>query len=397
MGVKTQVKYSIFLLVIVTGCLFLFFAGASYDEILSDKKKQSEILEKRIIETKNSISGYSTQSGRLRVEIDSIESAVSSLKSFLKNYEDETYMTPDQIAVETNMIIFLAEEVESIQESFRKRVINLYKKGKNYELELLLSAKTPNEYLRRNQYLQRFSQNRKKELRELKSKKFILEEKKKMVTLSTSSQRFYVETKRKDKAQLESRLKDLKSRQAELEYESSLIAAKVERYESQLNNVKNFINNLQQNSENFSGSKTIRENYDVSDLSNLKGNINLPLDIGVVNKEFNDTIDNATRTVSFNNGVNFSVAEGSKVYAVAGGVVTLTGTVPYYGKVIIITHDGGYKTVYACLSEVNVSIGDNVKPNHVIARSGSTIDGQILHFELWQSIAPVNPREWLKF
>jgi murein DD-endopeptidase MepM/ murein hydrolase activator NlpD len=121
------------------------------------------------------------------------------------------------------------------------------------------------------------------------------------------------------------------------------------------------------------------------------------LDIGVVNKEFNDTIDNATRTVSFNNGVNFSVAEGSKVYAVAGGVVTLTGTVPYYGKVIIITHDGGYKTVYACLSEVNVSIGDNVKPNHVIARSGSTIDGQILHFELWQSIAPVNPREGLKF
>lgn len=397
MKAKTQLKYTLFLSILVFGSLFIFFTGASFEEVLSDKKRQSEIIEKKILDTKNSASGYSLQSARLRMEIDSVESAINSLNIFLKNYENESYMTPDQIAVETNMIIFLAEEVDRIQESFRHKVTNLYKRGKNYELELLFSSKTPNEYLRRNQYLQRFSQSRKKELRDLKAKKFILEEKKNMLTLSTSSQRFYVESKRNDRNKLDTRLKELKSMQSNLEYETILIAAKVQRYEAQLNNVKNFISNFEMNEDNFTGSKSNRLSYESADLGSVKGNINFPVDIALVNKEFNDTIDNATKTVSFNNGINFSVAEGSKVYAVANGIVTLTGTVPYYGKVIIITHSSGYKSVYACINEFNVSPGDIIKLNQVIGKSGSTIDGQIFHFELWQNTSAVNPRDWLRF
>lgn len=55
--------------------------------------------------------------------------------------------------------------------------------------ELLLSSKNPNEYLEdATSICKSFHRTGKKELRELKSKKFILEEKKKMLTLSTSSQ-----------------------------------------------------------------------------------------------------------------------------------------------------------------------------------------------------------------
>lgn len=394
---KTQLKYSLFLTLLVFGSFFIFFLGATYDEILSDKKRQLENYERMINDTKSSATGYSSQSSRLRMQIDSVESAINSLNNFLKNYENETYMTPDQVAVETNMIIFLAEEVDRIQESFRHKVVNLYKKGKNYELELLLSSKTPNEYLRRNQYLQKFSQNRKKELRDLKSKKFILEEKRKMLELSTSSQRFYVESKRNEKAGLDNILKDLKNKQSKLEYETSLIAGKIARYEVQLNNVKNFVNNLEANEDKFNGSKTSRLNYESADLGASKSNINLPVDIGLISSGFGNNVNNSTNTISFNNGVDFSIAEGSKVYAVADGVVTLAGNAPYYGKVIIIKHENGYRSVYASLKETNVSIGDNVKLNQIIGKSGTTIDSQMLHFELWQNSSPLNPKEWLRF
>jgi murein hydrolase activator len=397
--VKTgiQIKYSIFLCILVFSSFFLFFAGATFEEIMADKRKQLDFTERKIIESKNSTGKFSTQGSILRMQIDSIESAINALNSFLKNYENETYMTPDQVAVETNMIIFLAEEVDRIQESFRQKVTNLYKRGKNYELELLLSAKTPNEYLRRNQYLQKFSQNRKKELRDLKSKKFILEEKRKMLSLSTSSQRFYVESKRKEKSLLEAALKDLKQQQNNLEAESSLFTAKIERYESQLNNIKNFINNFEANKENYKGSKSNRISYESADLGAVKGNINLPVDVGLITTGFGNIADNSTNTVWYNNGVNFSIASGSKVYAIAGGVVSLTGELPYYGKVIIIKHENGYRSVYSTLDEVNVSVGDNIKLNQVIGKTGSTIDGQMFHFELWQNSTPVNPREWLRF
>jgi len=306
-------------------------------------------------------------------------------------------MTPDQIAIETNMIIYLAEDVERIQQSFKNKVISLYKHGENYELELLLSSKTPNEYLRRNQYLQKFSQNRKKELRDLKAKKFILEEKRKMLTLSTSSQRFYVESKRNERSLLESRLKELKTLKGNTESESSLLAGRVTRYEDQLNNIRNFINNFENNRENFNESKYNRINYESTDLTQLKGNINLPIDLGLISTNFGNISDNKTLAISLNNGVDFSIARNSKVYAIADGTVSIVGDIPFYGRVIIITHSSGFRSVYASLNEVNVKAGDVIRLNQVIGKTGETLEGQTMHFELWQNSTPVNPREWLRF
>ncbi len=391
MGLSFTVKYCLFLLFV------LLISGATYEEILLDKKKQADHIDKDIIESKNSISKITSKTAFINQQIDSVESAISSINSFLKNYENESYMTPDQIAIETNMIIYLAEDVERIQESFRQKVVSLYKHGENYELELLLSSKNPNEYLRRNQYLQKFSQNRKKELRELKSKKFILEEKKKMLTLSTSSQRFYVEAKRNEKSVLDTRLKELKIQKSNSESESSLLAGKVTRYETQLNNVRNFISNFEANRDNLKESKYNRLSYESGDLTAAKGNLNLPVDLGLITTNFGNISDNKTLAISINNGVDFSIARGSKVYSIASGVVTMSGVIPFYGKVIIITHENGFRSVYASLSDVNVAVGDNIKLNQVIGKSGETLDGQTMHFELWQNAAPVNPREWLRF
>lgn len=375
----------------------LLLSGATYEEILQDKKKQADHIDKDIIESKNNITKISSKTAIINQQIDSVESAISAINSFLKNYENESYMTPDQIAIETNMIIYLAEEVDRIQESFKQKVVSLYKHGENYELELLLSSKTPNEYLRRNQYLQKFSQNRKKELRDLKSKKFILEEKKKMLTLSTSSQRFYVEAKRNEKNLLDSRLNELEILKSNSESESNLMAGKVTRYEAQLNNVRNFISNFENNHESFKESKYNRLSYESVDLAMVRGNINLPVDLGLITTNFGNISDNKTLAVSINNGVDFSIARSSKVYAIASGVVTMIGDIPFYGKVIIITHQSGYRSVYAVLSDVNVTIGDNIKLNQVIGKSGETLEGQTMHFELWQNSTPLNPREWLRF
>ncbi len=375
----------------------LVLTGATYEEILLDKKKQADNIERDIIESKSGITKITTRTAIINQQIDSVESAVNSINSFLKNYENESYMTPDQIAIETNMIIYLAEDVERIQQSFKNKVISLYKHGENYELELLLSSKTPNEYLRRNQYLQKFSQNRKKELRDLKAKKFILEEKRKMLTLSTSSQRFYVESKRNERSLLESRLKELRTLKSNTESESSLLAGRVTRYEDQLNNIRNFINNFESNRENFNESKYNRINYESTDLTQLKGNINLPIDLGLISTNFGNISDNKTLAISLNNGVDFSIARNSKVYAIADGTVSIVGDIPFYGRVIIISHSSGFRSVYASLNEVNVKAGDVIRLNQVIGKTGETLEGQTMHFELWQNSTPVNPREWLRF
>jgi septal ring factor EnvC (AmiA/AmiB activator) len=376
--------------------LFLFLIGASYDEILNDKNKQVEITRKEIEESKSLIRNNAAVLKNLENIIDSIQYQINSLDILLRDYQNEKFLSPKEIELESDTVVYLQGEVEKTQKSLQNKIVNLYKHGKNYELELLMSSRTPNEYLRRNEYLQKFAQSRKKEIQDLKNKRFLIEEKKKLLTLSTSSKRYYVETKRSERASLGEKLKLFYSKKEEIENESNINQSKISLLERELNNIKNFITNFSEHKKTFKGIKTSRINYPSEDLGKIKGTLNLPVEIGLIRTDFGENIDNKTASRFFNNGVDFSISKGSKVYAIANGTINLIGDVPYYGKVIIINHDNNYRTVYTVLDEVYVHPGDKVKLNQLIARSGETIVGQILHFEIWHEGIPLNPNEWLR-
>jgi murein DD-endopeptidase MepM/ murein hydrolase activator NlpD len=181
-----------------------------------------------------------------------------------------------------------------------------------------------------------------------------------------------------------------------IENQANINAERIRKYETQLNNAANFINNLTESKDKFIGSKINRLNYDSEDLNISKENLNPPIDIGLVFNTFGTNFNGATNTLSINNGVDFSVAKGSKVYAVAEGTVTIVGELPYYGKCVILKHGNGFRTLYASLSEVNVEPGSVVKLNQIIGKSGETLEGQTLHFEIWKDITPLNALEWLR-
>lgn len=378
--------------------IFAFLVlGASYEEILNDKNSQLENIKQDIEDSKKIIAENKNNTESLNRQIDSVNTELEALNKFLKDYENEKFLTALEIAQEANIVLFLEEEVEKIQESFRNKMVNLYKHGKNYELELLLSAKSPNEFLRRNQYLQKFSQNRLKELKELKTKKFILDEKKKMLNLSTSSQRFYVESRRNQRAQLEAKISELYKLKSELDDENKSNEYKIGLKQREHVNVQNFIKNFTEKKNTFKGSKTSRVNYPSQVFEQLKSLLNIPVDIGMVKNEFGEYTDNATSTVSFNNGIDFSIAKGSKVYSAANGTVEISGELPYYGRVVIVNHDNGYRTVYAILDKILVNPGDGVRTNQLLGRTGENQDGQTFHFEIWKDKTPLNPREWIRF
>ena len=88
-------------------------------------------------------------------------------------------------------------------------------------------------------------------------------------------------------------------------------------------------------------------------------------------------------------GVDICAAAGTPIYASAGGTVTKAGyeragAGTGYGYSIIISHSGGYTTVYAhCLSLV-VKSGQTVKQGQLIGYVGSTgrSSGNHCHFEI---------------
>ena len=95
----------------------------------------------------------------------------------------------------------------------------------------------------------------------------------------------------------------------------------------------------------------------------------------------------------FHYGVDLAADTGTTVSCFADGTVTAVGESSSYGKYCIVTHSGGYTTLYAHCSHITVSSGAEVARGEKIAEVGETgmATGPHLHFELHHNGAYLNP------
>ena len=99
-------------------------------------------------------------------------------------------------------------------------------------------------------------------------------------------------------------------------------------------------------------------------------------------------------------GVDFGARRGTPVVAAGDGRVLFAGRKGGYGKVVIIYHGQGYKTLYAHLSKFRRGIraGKRVRQGQVIGYVGSTglSTGPHLHFGLYKKGRAINPLSIVK-
>lgn len=100
------------------------------------------------------------------------------------------------------------------------------------------------------------------------------------------------------------------------------------------------------------------------------------------------------KTLALHAGVDYTVPEGSRVFATADGwVKEIALKRSSVGSYIIISHDNGYETQYNHLSKVSVKKGDFVRRGDIIALSGNTGLSLVphLHYEVKHNGMRVDP------
>ena len=79
------------------------------------------------------------------------------------------------------------------------------------------------------------------------------------------------------------------------------------------------------------------------------------------------------RTLKSHQGVDYTVGEGSSIFATADGVVKeISDKNSTLGKTIVIDHGNGYQTSYSHLLSVGVRRGQRVQRGDIIALSGNS-------------------------
>lgn len=372
--------------------IFLFCGLVDFD-FRTDKSNQLEIyrqelakIEKDILDTKSAITLNSEQ-------LKNYSAQVSAVADLLKKVQ------PDTLKEERAMILMDAqlkkvnEKLLNIKAKFGARVIWLYKNGENYESELLFSSKSLNDFYVRLAYLEKATKIRKSEIEKIRKEQKVLQEAKRIMTLSYGQKMKIIEGKSEDKQtlmekkiQFETKVKSLKYRVDELARRKDFLTKNIEAIESRLSD------------KSFDHYVTLDQtvNYDGQPVSTLKGKLILPVLSTFIMKDFGLGFNYNNRIYSYNTGIDVSISKGSEVKAIASGTVESIIFMPMYGNVVFINHGEGFKSVYGVIENIKVKPGDIVKAGNVIAYTSENENGQSFHFELWRWSRALDPKQWIK-
>ena len=99
------------------------------------------------------------------------------------------------------------------------------------------------------------------------------------------------------------------------------------------------------------------------------------------------------KRVRHHSGIDLAAPKGAHVRAVTKGKVIYADTYGGFGKLVTIYHGSGFTSLYGHLSELLVSIGEEVDAGEVIGKVGSTGNstGPHLHFEWREEGKAVDP------
>jgi murein DD-endopeptidase MepM/ murein hydrolase activator NlpD len=100
----------------------------------------------------------------------------------------------------------------------------------------------------------------------------------------------------------------------------------------------------------------------------------------------------------FHSGVDLAGPNHSPLRAADSGNVLYSGWYGGYGKVVIVSHGNGLATLYAHMSKVAASAGQNVSKGDVVGYEGSTgfSTGPHVHFEVRVDGKPNNPMNFVR-
>ncbi len=299
----------------------------------------------------------------------------------------------------------LEKEIVKLKNFYSVLIVQFYKYGRKSELSLLLNSGSINEALIKLKYTKILNERTKKVLddlsesrreltallkesrKELAAKKRLLASKKreqKILAADKRSKEKLIGKLRKNKKALYAEIK--RKRRAELEIK---------------NKIEELIKLEKERVAKLNAGKTknaLPAYYDYSEFENfvdLKGRLGWPVSKGKISRKFGRNRNSKLNTVSLNYGIDIKTERFARVKAVAGGIVSAIDWIPGYGSVLILNHKNNFRTVYGHLTDITVSEGDRINAGTVIGRVDESLEGNILHFEIWRSRHYQNPTKWL--
>jgi len=372
-----------------------FIAPASDAQVSSS---QLDALRDRLKDARSRIKVIQGKAGSVEDQIASIDEQIAAV-------EDAIAASDALIAATEDDISALQSRIEAKQAVYDQRsgqardiAVELYKGGVTGELDILLGSKQIEELLSRIEYASTSSRNNSRVMVETKRLKLELQA---------------------AKARLEIKLKEAKVARAEQvadrQHRQELRAAKRARLvdlRAEIRSERREVEGLQSRSDELEqqlkaeAEREAAARARAAEQAAQSATSDIPEVVGGARSgsgfiwPLNGPVTSGYgwRWGRMHNGIDIDGTSGDPIRASKAGIVFFAGYDDNgYGNHVVISHGGGFSTVYAHATTVMTRAGQSVSQGELIATVGCTgsCTGDHLHFEIRVNGSPQDPMQYL--
>lgn len=396
--------------------VFLFVlvcaASAQTSDTIRQKNKELEKIKQDISTLEKELQTKSKKERESLQSLENINKQNHLLDKLINNLLSEEKDKEEAVNETEQNAKIVEKRIAELKAKYSQYVVWIYKNRGLSIWRFVLDSQSFNQAIKRYRYLKYISEENANTLKLLTENKdrlnslmIILEteraEKERLANQKMNEQEA-LQKKEKEKHEL---LKVLKS-------DKKLIAQEISAKRKAEVFIKNFISRLIE-AERDRKAKNLKEkatskksyaykknsqNFDYSGLENfeeLKGRLGWPIREGKIIRNFGENKNQRLNTVTVNYGIDIAVKGTENVLSIAEGYVSAIDWIPGYGSIVIITHRDEYRTVYGHLTNIAVKEGARIKSGSVIGKVNESLEGNILHFEIWSGRNYQNPDLWL--
>ena len=397
------------LVALAAGLLVLFPSpGSGQDPDLQRQIQESQRRLEAIREERARLQGEMEQV-RTRVrdvssQLRNIEQQLSASRSVLAEVEFQSDFATTRVEEVTAQLLRTREELQEGKAILHRRVRDIYKRGALSSVRVLLGADSFTDLLNRYRYLQLIATYD----RTLVERVTELEE-----ALDLTNQQLQANLAELGRLRQEKLGEVAELRSVERERQATLtqFRTRAEQTESRLTQLEadegrltDLVDDLERRRREAERRATLsgvgREGP--STLSGADaGSLDWPVEGELIYRFGRERRPNGT--VLRWNGIGIRATTGSPVQAVRAGTVVLAGPFEGYGPTVVLSHGGGFYTLYLYLEDIGVVQGREVRAGQVVGTVGGsqTPEGPHLEFQIRAPVgggAPqaMDPLQWLK-
>jgi septal ring factor EnvC (AmiA/AmiB activator) len=378
-------------------------AAGSEQEDIRTRQAELQNIRKQIQEYEQKIKQQQSKEKATLELLDAYDRKATLLRKLLSRLRAQEEELQDTIGRTRTELARLDDQLGFLKRHYANYARAAYKAGKAYDLELLLSSASINQFSVRSYYLRRFTEQRKRDAEKIGHKRTEIERVQYRLQLQLAEERRLIAEKAEEEDRLTALTAERKAILADIRKDKQLLQREIERQKQAAKDLENVIASLieaerlrkEKREAELKERKLPQPPPTVGTFAAKKGKLRWPVAEGVVVAKFGNQVHPRLKTVTVNTGIDIQVKAGSPVVSVAEGEVSMILWYPSYGNLLIINHYDGYRTVYTHLSEILVVEGQKVNEGQRIGTSGEAIDGPRLHFEVWKDREKQNPEHWL--